>query len=45
MDYTRIKDLSKYMHLLRLDCSNNQLTKLGHLPASLKTLRCFYNNP
>lgn len=39
-----LPDLSKYTNLKILDCSNNNITHLDHLPLSLTTLYCS-NNP
>ena len=47
LQYTNLyelPDLSKYINLQELDCSNNKLKTLDNLPPNLKQLICYYNN-
>jgi hypothetical protein len=43
-ELTELPDLSNYHNLKYLDCYNNQLISLEHLPISLQILNCLYNN-
>ena len=38
-----LPDLSRFTCLQKLDCSHNQLIRLGNLPSSLIELYCYYN--
>ena len=40
----KLPDLTKYTKLVKLNCSNNQITSLDNLPHTLIELDCHYNN-
>ena len=42
-ELTELPDLSMYVNLVTLNCSENNLTQLYNLPPNLKTLDCYWN--
>jgi Leucine-rich repeat (LRR) protein len=40
---TKLPDLSKYVNLIKLDCSCNKLRQLDNLSSNLEILHCEFN--